>query len=104
MSKRVFTQVIRGAHQWVQQAEQALDKALAKYGPDKPVGWGPQTAYYLSMSYAMMGIEVKTIGQLQAQVQHARDLLKPIPSDDVWLPYLGDGLDAGGKVLDRARN
>ncbi len=45
MSREVFTQVIRGAHEWVRQAEQALEKALADYGPDKPVGWGPQTDY-----------------------------------------------------------
>mgnify|MGYP003529876435 CR=1 FL=1 len=37
MSKQVFTQVIRGAHAWVRQAEEALDKAMAEHGPDKPV-------------------------------------------------------------------
>ena len=99
MSREVFTQVIRGAHEWVRQAEQALEKALADYGPDKPVGWGPQTAYYLSMSYSLMGLEVRTIGQLRPQIQHARELLKPIPSDEVWLPYLGDGLDAGAATM-----
>lgn len=99
MSKKVFTSVIRGAHEWVRQAEQALERALAKYGPDKPVGWGPLTAYYLPMSYALMGLEVKTLGELKAQVAHARELLKPLPSDELWLPYLGDGLDAGAATM-----
>jgi acetyl-CoA synthase len=95
MSKHVFTQVIRGAHRWVQEAEEALENALAAHGADTPVGWGPQTSYYLPMSYALMGLEVKTIGDLQKQLDHARELLHAVPSDEVWLPYLGDGLDAG---------
>ncbi len=99
MSKQVFTQVIRGAHQWVKQAEDALQQALAEHGPDKPVGWGPLTAYSLPMSYSLMGLEVKTLGELRAQVEHARELLRPIPTDDVWLPYLGDGLDAGAATM-----
>jgi len=99
MSKQVFTQVIRGAHEWVRQAEEALDKAIAEQGPDKSVGWGPLTAYNLPMSYSLMGLEVKTLGQLKPQVEHARELLKPIPTDDLWLPYLGDGLDAGAATM-----
>ncbi len=99
MSKEVFTQVIRGAHEWVAQAERAFDKALAEHGPDKPVGWGPLTVYNLPMSYALMGLEIKTIGDLKAQVQHARELLRPVPSDEMWLPYLGDGLDAGAATM-----
>ncbi|MGA2617505.1 MAG: acetyl-CoA decarbonylase/synthase complex subunit alpha/beta [Thermoguttaceae bacterium] len=99
MSRQVFTQVIRGAHEWVRQADQVLAKALAEHGPDKPVGWGPQTAYYLSMSYALMGLEAKTIGQLRPQLEHARQLLAPIPADETWLPYLGAGLDAGAATM-----
>jgi acetyl-CoA synthase len=99
MSKQVFTQVIRGAHDWVRQAEEALERALAEHGPDKPIGWGPQTAYYLPMSYSLMGLEVKTLGELRPQVEHARELLRPVPSDELWLPYLGDGLDAGAATM-----
>ncbi|MCR4412787.1 MAG: acetyl-CoA decarbonylase/synthase complex subunit alpha/beta [Thermoguttaceae bacterium] len=99
MSKQVFTQVIRGAHQWVKQAEEALEQALARHGPTAPVGWGLQTSYCLPMSYALMGLEAKTVGDLRAQVAHARELLAPIPSDEVWLPYLGDGLDAGAASM-----
>ncbi len=99
MSKQVFTQVIRGAHTWVRQAEEALAKALTEYGPDKPIGWGPATAYYLSMSYSLMGLEVKTLGELKPQVEHARELLGEVPTDELWLPYLGDGLDAGAATM-----
>jgi acetyl-CoA synthase len=99
MSKQVFTQVIRGAHEWVKQAEEALEKALAEHGPEKAIGWGPLTAYCLPMSYSLMGLEVKTLGDLKPQVEHARELLKPVPSDELWLPYLGDGLDAGAATM-----
>jgi acetyl-CoA synthase len=99
MSKQVFTKVVRGAHQWVKEAEEALEKAIAEYGPEKPVGWELQTSYCLPMSYALMGLEVKTVGDLQAQVRHARELLSPIPSDELWLPYLGAGLDAGAASM-----
>ena len=95
MSKQVFTQVIRGAHAWVKQAEEAFQKAVAEYGADKPVGWGPLTAYSLPLSYSLMGLEVKTVGELKTQLEHARELLQPVPTEDLWLPYLGDGLDAG---------
>ena len=100
MSKQVFTQVIRGAHQWVSQAEEALRQGDRRStAPEKPVGWGLQTSYYLPMSYALMGLEVKTLGDLRRQVEHARELLGPMPSDDMWLPYLGDGLDAGAASM-----
>ncbi len=95
MSREVFTQVIRGTHAWVQQAEAEFQAAIAEYGPDRPVGWGTQTCYSLPMSYALMGLEVKTLGDLQAQLDHARELLRPVPDAQLWLPYLGDGLDAG---------
>ena len=99
MSREVFTNVIRGAHVWVRQAEEKLQAALAENGPDKSVGWGLQTSYYLPMSYALAGLEVKTIGDLCAQVTHARELLRPEPGEAMWLPYLGDGLDAGAALM-----
>ncbi len=99
MSKEVFTQVIRGSHEWVRQADEGLEKAIAEHGEDTPIGWGPATAYNLPMSYSLMGLEVKTLGELRPQVEHARELLQPIPTDDLWLPYLGDGLDAGAATM-----
>jgi len=95
MSREVFSKVIRGAHAWVEQAEGALQAAIAEQGADRPVGWGTQTSYFLPMSYALMGLEAKTLGDMTAQLAHARELLRPVPAQAQWLPYLGDGLDAG---------
>ena len=80
MSKQVFTQVIRGAHGWVQAGRGGPGQGDGRStAPDKPVGWGPQTSYYLPMSYALMGLEVKTLGDLRPQVEHARELLRARP-------------------------
>jgi acetyl-CoA synthase len=95
MSREVFTKVIRGAHAWAEQAEEGLRAAIAEHGPERPVGWGVQTSYYLPMSYALMGLEAKTLGDLEKQLAHVRELLRPAPPEQLWLPYLGDGLDAG---------
>jgi acetyl-CoA synthase len=95
MSKEVFTKVIRGAHEWVKRAEEELETALDKLGGDTPVGWGTQTSYSLPLSYALLGLEINTIGGLKEQLQEARSLLKPVPSEKINLPYLGAGLDAG---------
>src|SRR5574340_1826104 len=95
MSRGVFTKVIRGAHAWVRQAEESLEAAIASHGPGQPVGWGTATSYYLPMSYALMGLEAKTLGDMKPQLAHARELLRPTPDERMWLPYLGDGLDAG---------
>jgi acetyl-CoA synthase len=47
----------------------------------------------------MTGIEVETLGQLEAVMQHAKQLLHPIPSKNKWTPYLGETLDSGMATL-----
>jgi len=36
---------------------------------------------------------------MKPQIEHARELLAPVPSEDLWLPYLGDGMDAGAAAM-----
>ena len=114
MSKQVFTKVIRGAHAVGAPGRRGIAPgASAEHGPEKPVGWGPQTSYYLPMSYALMGLEAKTLGDLRPQVEHARELLGPVPvrRDVAALPGRragrGGGVDAGhgspGGAADRQR-
>ncbi len=47
----------------------------------------------------MTGIEVQTLADLQPVIQHARDLLHPVPSGRHWTPYLGETLDSGMATL-----
>ena len=98
MSKIIATAAIRGAHQLVAQAEEALRKAIKEKGKDAPVAY-PNTAYYLPIILLFLGQKVEKLGDLEESMQEARKLLSDIPSDKLWLPYLGDTLDAGVATL-----
>ena len=89
---------MRGANTFVKQAEQDVDAAIAAKGPDQEVSF-PDTAYYLPMAYALMGIEAKNLRDLKTIVDHCKTLVRPEPTVDQWLPYLGAGLDSGAATL-----
>jgi len=98
MSKIIAGAAIRGAHKLVRQAEESLAKAIAAKGKDAKVEY-PNTAYYLPIMLLFLGQKVEKLGDLQESLQEARRLLHPEPSEDVWLPYLGDALDSGVATL-----
>jgi len=98
MSKIIATAAIRGAHQLVNQAEESLQAVIQTKGKDTPVAY-PNTAYYLPIMLLFLGQKVQKVGDLEESLQEARNLLKPIPSEQLWLPYLGDTLDAGVATL-----
>ncbi len=95
MSRKVFCAVARGAHQFVEQAEDMWKKAVDEHGADHKVEF-PQTAFHMPMIYALTERKVDTLGDMEPVLEHCRrDLLHPIPDESVWLPYLGHGLDEG---------
>jgi len=98
MSKIVATAVIRGARKIVSESEDFLSKAIKEKGEDQRIGF-PETAYYLPFAYALLGLEAKTIGDLKEVIREAKSLLAPEPSENLWLPYLGDALDCGIATL-----
>ena len=98
MSKVIATAAIRGAHAMVERAEVALEAAVAAKGKDHPVAY-PNTAYYLPIMLLFLGQKVQKLGDLQEAMQEARKLLGRIPSNDLWLPYLGETLDSGVATL-----
>jgi acetyl-CoA synthase len=98
MSRYIATRAIRGANALVSEAEFMLKKALVEKGADTPVSF-PNTAYYLPLTLGMTGLAVENLGQLQQVLQHARDLLHPMPSSKHWTPYLGETLDSGMATL-----
>ncbi|MBA7527962.1 Carbon monoxide dehydrogenase/acetyl-CoA synthase subunit alpha [subsurface metagenome] len=98
MSKVICDSAIDGAIQWVTQAETNLDKAIQSKGEDQEVGF-PGTAYFLPVIYSFTGEKVKTLGDLRKILIQAKELLPLRPSADVWLPYLGNTLDAGVAAL-----
>ncbi|MEN8172596.1 MAG: acetyl-CoA decarbonylase/synthase complex subunit alpha/beta [Chloroflexota bacterium] len=98
MSKYIATRAIRGANSLVIEAELMLRRAIEEKGSDTLVEF-PNTAYFLPTIYAMTGLEVTTLGQLDEALNHARSLLHPSPADNHWTPYLGETLDSGMATL-----
>ena len=98
MSKIIATAAIRGGHQIVAQAESLFEKVREEKGESARIGF-PDTAYHLPMAYALMGLEIDTVGGLAPVLQHARELMGGEPADRLWFPYLGTALDAGVATL-----
>jgi acetyl-CoA synthase len=98
MSRYIATRAIRGANLIVQEADALLSKALREKGPDTAVAF-PNTAYYLPTILGMTGREVSKLGELTPVLEHAKDLLHPVPTANCWTPYLGETLDSGMSTL-----
>ena len=94
MSKIICSAAIRGAHKIVDMAEASFDEAVKKFGAEHEVAY-PNTAYFLPVIYSMLGAKVKNLGDMKDIFQECRKLLPPVVGDNVWLPYLGQALDAG---------
>lgn len=98
MSKIIASAAIRGAHQKVKEAREMLEKALEQFGSKQEVEF-PNTGYYLPIIYGITGVAIKTLGDMPKVLEIAQELLPPIPKEKVWLPYLGNALDAGMATL-----
>jgi len=98
MSKLIATRAIRGAHKLVARAERELNQALEEKGPQTKVEF-PNTGYYLPISYAILGMKIESLQGLKNLLEESKKLLPPIPDDKLWLPYLGQTLDAGMATL-----
>ncbi len=98
MSKIITSAAIRGAHKIAHRVESRYARVLGNYGPDQEIGF-PDTAYFLPIIYAMLGIPVKTLGDCQLVFQRARKLLPPLVKEKHHLPYLAPALDAGMATL-----
>lgn len=98
MSKIICTSAIDGAVEWVVKAEKMLDDAIKQKGIDCAVGF-PTTNYYLPVIYSFTGKKMQTLADLKDILEEARGLLPARPADNVWLPYLGNTLDAGVAAL-----
>lgn len=98
MSNSVVTSAIRGAHAICSRAGLLLGEAVAARGEAAPVSF-PDTAYYLPVTYAMLGLKVQTLRDMLDSLDRARKLLPGIPAEGPWLPGLGDALNAGMAAL-----
>jgi acetyl-CoA synthase len=95
MSKIIASAAIRGARQIALEAEQFVERARVEKGEDTKIGF-PDTAYYLPMIHALMGLEITRLGELKPVLAHIKELLgSEDPRSKLWFPYLGSTLDAG---------
>ncbi len=103
MSRFIAASTARGARQVIDKADNMLKGALDSLGPDAPVEFkdrsGGPTAYYLPVIYGYLGHKVEKVGDLQYPLDRAKSLLAPEPDENMWLPYLGETLDAGVGTL-----
>jgi len=60
MSRIIASAAIRGAHKYVKEADEKLNKLIEEKGEKQEIGF-PNTAYYLPLILALLGIEVKTL-------------------------------------------
>lgn len=98
MSKIICSNAIDGAIRWVAIAEEKLNETIKAKGLLHPACF-PETAYYLPVIYSFTGLKVEKVADLQKALVKAKELLPTRPSDNVWLPYLGNTLDAGVAAL-----
>jgi len=94
MSKIIASAAIRGAYKIVERAEGMYQEALARWGPEQVVGF-PNTAYYLPVIYAMLGLKVEKLSDMAPVLARCRSLLPPPVREIHPLPYLAPALDAG---------
>ena len=97
-TKLIATSAISGAHKVVAQAKDYLARAIAAKGADAAVAF-PDTNYGLPVIYSMLGEKISKLSELEGVIGECDRLLPAIPSEKVWLPYLGDTLDAGMATL-----
>lgn len=98
MSRFIAKSAIRGAHDVVTRLDSLYQSALQNPGADTPIKL-PNTVYYLPVIYGLLGHKVEKISDLGKVVDYTKSLLPPVPLNNVWLPYLGETLDAGMATL-----
>jgi acetyl-CoA synthase len=79
-------------------AETMLAEAVNRQGRDQRIEF-PGTAYALPVILALTGKRVEKLGELEVVLQTARGWLPPVPTEQLWLLYLGGTLDAGAATL-----
>lgn len=98
MSKIIATAAIKGAHTIVGKAEAKLREAIDSKGPNQEVAF-PNTGYYLPVIYGITGEKVEKLSDMEKILALAKEMLPDVPSERMYVPYLGPTLDAGVATL-----
>lgn len=86
--------IVQGAESLLSMAEGILQDAKISQGKDAVFEF-PDTAYHLPMIYALTGLAVQTVGDMEVALGKANDLVAGIREHRGAEPSLGDALEAG---------
>ena len=92
--KTVAGLMVKGAEKIVSEAEDLLNKAIKEKGESEKLGF-PETAFYLPLANALLGVEAKTLADAKKVMATAKTLLPKVPDEDRWDSFLKDSLNSG---------
>ncbi|MHB8868635.1 MAG: acetyl-CoA decarbonylase/synthase complex subunit alpha/beta [Thermoleophilia bacterium] len=91
--------VARGARAYFDLATQRFEEAIAANDAGQKREFFPNTGYFLPVIHAITGHKVERLDDMRWVLDEAERLLPPVPSEHLWLPYLGETLDGGMAAL-----
>jgi acetyl-CoA synthase len=95
MVKTVAWLMISGAKKVCAEAEEFLNNAIKEKGPASQVGF-PETAFYLPLANALLGLETKTLSDIKLILSAARTLSAGGPANkDEQGAFFKDALNSG---------
>ena len=94
MSEIIISAALQGAGKIFNKAQARFHEALDKYGPDQEIGF-PSTAYYLPVVYAMTGIPVVAVRDVEKVLDLCQTMIFPVAQEKADLSRLSHALGAG---------
>ncbi|MDP8213803.1 MAG: acetyl-CoA decarbonylase/synthase complex subunit alpha/beta [Candidatus Euphemobacter frigidus] len=99
MSTAIAALALDGAKKIHQLTVQEFEKILKQKGPDTEISF-PGTGYCFPLAYALLGAEVRVLGDISPVLEAARKILPTAPPDkSAWKDPLGDLAAAGHATL-----
>ncbi|MFA5085056.1 MAG: acetyl-CoA decarbonylase/synthase complex subunit alpha/beta [Candidatus Omnitrophota bacterium] len=93
--KTVAALMVNGARGVCAEAEESLKNAIKEKGPDSSLVF-PETAFYLPLANALLGLETRTLSDAKKILSAAKTFLANVPGDENrWDTFLKDALDSG---------
>ena len=81
--KTVAALMASGAKKLYAEAEEFLNNAIKEKGLDTQIGF-PETAFYLPLANALLGLETKTLSDAKKVLSAAKTFLADVPDEDKW--------------------
>lgn len=93
-AKDVASLMVKGARTVTGLTEENLLKAIKEKGATHKIAF-PETAFYLPLANAILGIEAKELSDAKKILDTAKTLLPNVPDESKWDTFLKDALNSG---------